>query len=251
MYNGYIILKYDSWKQFKSDIYYDLVDMEKLPYRTFLFRGQSNESWTLKSSFDRLFGEYDFKTKNFIENNLINEFKKSCYDDLGINDIENYTDIQILSLGQHYGLPTRLLDWSYSLYIAVYFAYSNVNKSRENVVIWALNKDHIIWQNSDAVLFTEHRVKENNNQKNQMGIFTLNKSLYNDLEEYAKQSTLISNISKKDALYKIIIPAKDKEVVLADLEQMGINSVKMFKGFEGCAKTALEKTISTISSKKI
>ena len=164
--------------------------------------------------------------------------------------IKNY-DIQILSLGQHYGLPTRLLDWSYSLYIAVYFAYSNVNKSRENVVIWALNKDHIIWQNSDAVLFTEHRVKENNNQKNQMGIFTLNKSLYNDLEEYAKQSTLISNISKKDALYKIIIPAKDKEVVLADLEQMGINSVKMFKGFEGCAKTALEKTISTISSKKI
>ena len=71
MYNGYIILKYDSWKQFKSDIYYDLVDMEKLPYRTFLFRGQSNESWTLKSSFDRLFGEYDFKTKNFIENNLM------------------------------------------------------------------------------------------------------------------------------------------------------------------------------------
>ena len=33
--------------------------------------------------------------------------------------------LSILGLAQHYGLPTRLLDWSFSLHTAVYFAASN------------------------------------------------------------------------------------------------------------------------------
>ncbi len=52
----------------------------------------------------------------------------------------------IAALAQHYGLPTRLLDWSYDLETSLYFAASNALKSQDNkssddqMVIWAINK---------------------------------------------------------------------------------------------------------------
>jgi len=44
-----------------------------------------------------------------------------------------------LTLMQHYGLPTRLLDWSQSLFTALYFAVCNKKKDDRNGSLWALH----------------------------------------------------------------------------------------------------------------
>ncbi|MBC1890886.1 FRG domain-containing protein [Listeria booriae] len=56
---------------------------------------------------------------------------------------------EISALAQHYGVPTRLIDWSHSFYTAIYFAVSGYLKARdfsiENIVIYALNVKEVRW----------------------------------------------------------------------------------------------------------
>ena len=47
---------------------------------------------------------------------------------------------EIISLAQHYGLPTRALDWSYDYKIALYFAVEDaLKKDSKDCVLWAFN----------------------------------------------------------------------------------------------------------------
>ncbi|MEW6290976.1 MAG: FRG domain-containing protein [Thermodesulfobacteriota bacterium] len=53
-----------------------------------------------------------------------------------------------LALIQHYGGPTRLLDFTESIYISAFFAMENAT---QNSAIWALNEEYL-WQHTDNVV---------------------------------------------------------------------------------------------------
>lgn len=44
-----------------------------------------------------------------------------------------------LSLMQHYGAPTRLTDWTFSPFVAIYFAYASVTSDEGEAALWMLN----------------------------------------------------------------------------------------------------------------
>lgn len=63
------------------------------------------------------------------EHKLLDMFKEFSKHDL--NDIvQPQNDIQWMELGQHYGLPTFLLDWSTDPLIALFFAISTIDISK-------------------------------------------------------------------------------------------------------------------------
>lgn len=52
---------------------------------------------------------------------------------------QRYDRASWLTLMQHYGLPTRLLDWSESPLVALYFALSSDEDAKADAAVWVLN----------------------------------------------------------------------------------------------------------------
>lgn len=96
---------------------------------SFAFRGQNDVRGDLKTSVARLGGALD------LEAHLLRNFRKYARREAAPGDsIWNW-----LAVAQHHGLPTRLLDWTYSPYVAMHFATENVNDYGLDGVIWCVD----------------------------------------------------------------------------------------------------------------
>ena len=102
----------------------DLLKQEKeLTAAQWLFRGMQRAEWKLETSLERACKTYykeDLSKAAYLENILTREFRRRYYNHrVGIPDP---VGLEWLSLMQHYGAPTRLLDFTYSFFIAAFFA---------------------------------------------------------------------------------------------------------------------------------
>lgn len=95
-----------------------------------LFRGHREASWDLKPSLYR----HEEALEN--ESNIYQIFATRARQTLN----QTRTDWEILTHMQHHGVPTRLLDWSDSFGIAVYFAVLGQKiDTPEDAAVWVLN----------------------------------------------------------------------------------------------------------------
>lgn len=96
----------------------------------YMHRGHADFEWELETTFERVFKNHFEKGKNsIIEKYLISEFKSKFHLYDKENNLKPSSDLGWLSLMQHYGVPTRLLDFTQSPYVALYFALENVNQT--------------------------------------------------------------------------------------------------------------------------
>ncbi|MBO5261936.1 MAG: FRG domain-containing protein [Clostridia bacterium] len=236
---SYKTIEYKTWQQFKKDYCDDLYKGEFEPNK-YLFRGQSNATWGLETSFDRLYSHVPYSQRKDIENELIAIFCTNCARHINSKyEISNLPEIEKRSMAQHYGVPTRLLDWSYSPFIAAYFAFStvNYNKRPSHVAIWALLKEHEIWNSNQGVQIEEHIVIDNEHQKKQLGCFTILNNQVKSINKYV-ESCMQNGQDVEGALTQIIIPAEQFKAALHELEAMNINASTIYGGYEGCAIAA-------------
>lgn len=115
----------------------------------YYWRGQSNVEWTLDSSIVRKIKSDDlYKDKNgkeldrminSLENKMLSEAKKNLYD----YDIHNrkLSDIELLAKLQHYGAATRLLDFSKSALIALWFCVSCSDNMDRTGLLFGIDTD--------------------------------------------------------------------------------------------------------------
>lgn len=121
-----------------------------LPTTRWAFRGQSQTYGTLVPSFQRIFGQKRSRgTAEIIEKDLIKTFRmhyanlKGRTDDMPAPHLidENF-NLRCLSVMQHYGVPSRLLDWTTDFWTAVYFACAG-DPSKE-AELWFYDRE-IFW----------------------------------------------------------------------------------------------------------
>jgi hypothetical protein len=96
----------------------------------FVFRGEPTGNTNLVTSLQRLGGEY-----GDIERHLLRNFRKYAHRDVADADELWYW----LALAKHHGLATRMLDWTYSPYVALHFATAHATEFNQDALIWMVN----------------------------------------------------------------------------------------------------------------
>jgi hypothetical protein len=101
----------------------------RLPYA---FRGHPRADEDLSSSLVRLAAGRPNVAR--LELHLLRNFRKYAHGQAGADTIWHW-----LALGQHRGLPTRLLDWTYSPFVALHFATANLTLMERDASVWAID----------------------------------------------------------------------------------------------------------------
>lgn len=96
----------------------------------FAFRGCANQHYALTTSLMRLGGDYAS-----LESHLLRNFRKYAHR----NAVEVDTPWHWLALAQHHGLPTRLLDWSFSPLVALHFATVDPARFDVDGCVWMVS----------------------------------------------------------------------------------------------------------------
>lgn len=192
-----------------------------------VYRGVTSTRYHLLCSLGR--------DKKFIEDEeyLFNEFSRCYY---GYTDLRPTNPIDLLALAQHYGLPTRLMDWTTNPLIALYFAcqdtkeeekdgrvYIKVLPSSENLID---GKQEGTPQKDLSVLEKEFKkIYQNGKQGN--FVWPENEDV-----RFQHQSGLFfccehpeEEIESEDSLY---IKSEDKDSLLKDLTILGISRSFVF-----------------------
>lgn len=103
------------------------------------FRGQQSSNWEVTSSLYRQIncnlrkddGSLDKSINWRFSHDLFSEFEKNIPIYSEYNTLKEYslTPLDLMFIGQHYGLSTRLIDWSKNPLISLYFAVEQVTNA--------------------------------------------------------------------------------------------------------------------------
>ncbi len=207
------------------------------------FRGQSKVEWDLRPAIAR-----DGR-KAASEQKYFDQWKAVA---VSMLPKEPSNDWEWLAVAQHHGLATRLLDWTFHILAAAFFAACAYEYHAEDGVVYALFEDAL-----EKKRRRRRRLKpENDPFKSpgirivhpplitarvgaQAGLFTIHGKpekgdaggeLYECLKRYIERKGL------GDHLYQIIIRASYKERLLFDLSQFGVNWLSLFPDLWGLSR---------------
>jgi len=251
----------DDWRQL-LDVFgqFDYGRPAEVPY---LFRGQSDAEWSLVDSLSRLISsDAGSSEATEIEVVALERFSAQAHLVLDPSTLPEHKSLLAWwALMQHYGSPTRLLDWTASPYIAVYFAV--LENWEKPGALWAFDPQALteaidtpdveaarklfaeskdtrtfFWARLPPELVHPFALKKHHTRiSTQQGSFTVCGRIPSDHGLLIEKLFGVSNVG---CCKKIIIKPELKPAFLRNLMRMNITASSLFPGVDGLGRSIRE-----------
>jgi len=247
-------IRVESWLELQERLFADTWKQELGLHRSdYAFRGRDDARDDLATSLARLGG--DAVT---LERHLLRNFRKYAgHDAVPVDSEWNW-----LALGQHHGLPTRLLDWTNSPYVALHFATSHTHEFDREGVVWMVDyvRAHELaparlracLEREGAVLFTTEMLTSAAPGLDDLGALGEDFAVFVEPPSFddriVNQYALFSLLSRPDAsmdewlaqqpelVRRLVIPAELKWEVRDKLDQANVTERVLFPGLDGLTR---------------
>lgn len=225
-----------------------------------LYRGQSNADWTLASTLSRVANKpISVEHYNLILTNIHNH---AASHDININfklNTEPFDDsyglitqpppnYEFMVYVRHHGFPTPILDWSKSIWVALFFAYQKASKDESDHIsiyfyVHDIGNGTGGFVDEPSIQLFGDNIKTHKRHYMQHANYTTfcekkdNVWYYCDYNDtYLCDINMIEHIHQK-ALYKANLPAHLKGDVLKQLDSMNINAYTLYGDTDSMMET--------------
>ena len=233
------------------------------------------ESPSVRTSLERTIKRFDVSLEEArgLEYKLLRDFKRRCHLVSPYSPAPENT-MEWLALFRHFGGPSRLSDWTYSFWAAVYFALdqADVIKSKKDICeVWALNgRDWLERAGRRFPTLETARKKFDSNSDaesqalfeiNEPGLWIMNSFLLNDRLSSHQGAFLVpldvtkpfmDNVRAQApeqidanhlAIYRIDLSIDQLKECLKELHRMNLTRATLYPGLEGLARS-LENAVA-------